>query len=449
MNTNAASGVPWITTTAGDRERESKSRRYNLLEALGIMTFILVLLWPVAYLFGVLGKNDSVNTFANILIFMGAFYLLFISPFIHKDTLNSWGLGSPWTLWSMLRQGSPRQRGILIIVISTLFVALNFACFSQWREVEGFFKFNKLAAFFGFPNAHIEQFNTSFPGVFFVFIFGALLSFLIITFGIRYDNFGSAFKTAMTVALPLLAVTFLAAFLHRGMGAFKNFSLGMWALGVLGYVFWGFVQQLLFSSYFGTRFRKAFAPSKNPHNTLPPAGRLKMALTFGAAFSAVSVTLVFLGVSYLYGASSLSFTILAWLAIFTFPMGLAYGYFYSLDKKRLLVATLCATCFGLIHIDSYGLVAVTWGLGIILVYVFMEEKNRNLVALGFIHGLLGSSFGQLFSHSDSGVLEVDYSVGPWNVENPAITGLIFPMLCITAYIALMIWAFRHLENTNE
>ncbi|HPO16959.1 MAG TPA: hypothetical protein PLI09_26210 [Candidatus Hydrogenedentes bacterium] len=435
-----------ITTTAGDMERESKSRLYNLLEALGIMVFILVLLWPVAYLFGVLGKNNTVNTLANILIFAGALYLLFVSPFVHKDTLNSWGLGNPWTLWRMLREGSSQQRGILMVVIVVLFIGLNYANLSQWREVEEFFKFNKLASFFGFPDAHIEQLNTSFPGIFFVLVFGSLLSFLIITFGIRYDNFGSAFKTAMIVALPLLAVTFLAAFLHRGLGAFEKFRIDIWAIGVLGYVFWGFVQQLLFSSYFGTRFRKAFAPSRSPNNVVPPSKRPKMMLAFGVCFSVISVALVFIGISCLYGASRLSLTILGWLAVFTFPMGLAYGYFFCRDKKRLLVATLCATCFGLIHIDSYGLVAVTWGLGIILVYVFMEEKNRNLVALGFIHGLLGSSFGQLFSHKESGILEVDYGVGPWHVDDPAATGLIFPLLCIAGYVALMAWAINHLEE---
>lgn len=435
-----------IPTTAGDMERESKPRLYNLLEALGIMVFILVLLWPVAYLFGVLGKNTTVNTVANVLIFAGALYLLFISPFIHKDTLNSWGLGSPWTLWRMLREGSSRQRCILITVITVLFIGLNCANLLQWREVVDFFKFNKLAAFFGFPGAHIEQFNTSFPGILVVLAFGSLLSLVIITFGIRYDNFGSAFKTAMIVALPLLAVTFLAAFLHRGIGAFEKFHIDLWALGVLGYIFWGFVQQLLFSSYFGTRFRKAFSPSRSPKNVVPPSKRPKMMLAFGACFSVISVALVFIGVSYLYGASRLSLTILGWLAVFTFPMGLAYGYFFCLDKKRLLVATLCATCFGLIHIDSYGLVAVTWGLGIILVYVFMEEKNRNLVALGFIHGLLGSSFGQLFSHKESGILEVDYGVGPWNVEDPSATGLIFPLLCIAGYVAVMAWAINHLEE---
>jgi hypothetical protein len=111
------------------------------------------------------------------------------------------------------------------------------------------------------------------------------------------------------------------------------------------------------------------------------------------------------------------------------------------------VATLSGSCFGLIHINSYGLVAVTFLLGIALTYVFMEDKNRNLVALGFIHGLLGSSFGTFFSKGKSGALEVDYSVGPWNVDNPTWGVLVFPVLCILFYAALILWySLRHKES---
>jgi len=77
----------------------------------------------------------------------------------------------------------------------------------------------------------------------------------------------------------------------------------------------------------------------------------------------------------------------------------------------------------------------------------MEDKNRNLVALGFIHGVLGSSFGTFFSKGKSGALEVDYSVGPWNVDNPTWGVLIIPLICILFYIGMICWyQFIHKEN---
>ena len=403
----------------------------------------------MAYLFGVLGKHEAVNTVANILIFLGALYLLFVAPFVHRDTLSSWGLGNPRVYWRMLCHGTPVQRITLALVSLVLLLGLNYANYTRWQDVAHFFKFANLAGFFGIHHLDVDSWNHRFPGILFVVTFGSLLSVFIITFCIRYDNFASAFKTAMCVALPMLVFTFLAAFLHRGMAAFAHISPGMWALGVLGYVFWGFVQQLLFSSYFGTRFRKAFAPSKSPGNTIPKERRPWVAAYFGAAFAVVAVGLTFLGTAYLYGVGSVAPRILLWQAFFLFIMGGVYGYFFCLDKKRLLVATVCATCFGLIHVASYGLVAVTWLLGIILVYVFMEEKNRNLVALGFIHGLLGSTFGTLFSKGDAGALEVNYSVGPWNIHQPTYGALFFPLLCIAAYLGFMAWAISHLKEDPE
>ncbi len=431
-----------LTTTAGDVEREARSRFFNAMEGLGVITFVLVVLWPFAFVFGVIGQSDGANTVANALLVLGAIYLLFVSPFLHKDTLTTWGLGNPLTLWRMLREGPPWKSAVIGTIVLALFIALNIANYLRWPDVAKFLNFNEVARALGAVEPRVQDFNQSFPGLFFVFGFGGFLAALIVTCAIRYDNFVSAFKTALKVSLPLLVLAFLAAFLQRGADALKGLSFSMWALGVLGYVFWGFVQQLLFSSYFGTRFRKAFGPSQNPNNVIPPDKRTAPVFAFGIGASVVAVVLALSSIYYLYGSEGLDPGIYIWLAIFIFPIGAVYGYYFCLDKKRLLVATLCASCFGLIHIDSYGLVVVTWGLGIILVYVFMEEKNRNLVALGFIHGLLGSTFGSLFSKGESGVLEVDYSVGPWNVDEPAYGALLIPMLFVLVYVGLMLWCAK-------
>ena len=109
-----------------------------------------------------------------------------------------------------------------------------------------------------------------------------------------------------------------------------------------------------------------------------------------------------------------------------------------------MVATLTGACFGIIHIDSYGLVFLTWGLGTVLAYVFMEDSKRNVIALGLIHGLLGSTLGSLFSHRESGALEIDYRVGPWNVDEPHWTALLVPCLCIAA----LAWLMRELRHKD-
>jgi hypothetical protein len=218
---------------------------------------------------------------------------------------------------------------------------------------------------------------------------------------------------------------------------------------VFGYVFWGFVQQLLFSSFFGTRFRKAFAPSRAHNNTRPVSERISLALRCGVGTAIVLSLGLFVTVRALYPSNLTPPQLILWLMAFTFPFGAAFGWFYGKDRKRLLVSVLAASCFGLIHIDSYGLVLVTWMLGTILVYLFMEDRNRNLVALGFIHGLLGSSFNWLFSSRESGALEVDYRVGPWNVEEPTAGVLVIPLLCIAAYLILLAYVIRSVNDEPE
>src|SRR5678816_2462857 len=125
-----------------------------------------------------------------------------------------------------------------------------------------------------------------------------------------------------------------------------------------------------------------------------------------------------------YGSDQGPVAMLFWFGVFAFPVGAVWTHFFCRDKKRMLVATLSGSFFGLIHIDSYGLVLVTFGLGTILAWVFMEDRYRNLSALGFIHGFLGSTFGKLFKGSAAGVLRVDYRVGPWSVDDPNVTVLI-------------------------
>lgn len=435
--------VRTVVTTAGDVEREGKSRLFNAVEGLSIYLLVLVTLWPVCFLLGKIPDNKFILEVSNYPLVVGALFLLFVSPFIHRDTAESWGLGNPFRLWRLLHEAPMAKRAIILSSMAILMVVLNTANYIMWPEV---------AKFIGLKKTVAVEFTTNtaqYPyGPVVVVLFGLLLSTLIVTCAIRYDNFGTAFATAMKISLPLMVMTIIGALASRGPAAFSNFDPTKYALGVFGYVFWGAIQQLLFSSYFGTRMRKAFAPSTSPGNSVPKPQRLLVALKIGAAISGVLVPTGYIICRSLYGAEAAPPALILWFLGFTLPFGAAWGYFYALDKKRMLVATLCGSFFGLIHIDSYGLVAVTFMLGVMLVYVFMEEKNRNLVALGFIHGLLGSTFGWLFDNKEQGALQVDYNVGPWNVEEPTFSIVIFPMLCIAAYLFLLSWCIKNIKEED-
>ena len=146
----------------------------------------------------------------------------------------------------------------------------------------------------------------------------------------------------------------------------------------------------------------------------------------------------------LYGAGAAPFAMLIWCVAFAAPVGAAWTWFYCRDPRRMLIATLSGAVFGIIHIDSYGLVLVTTGLGTILAWLFMADRTRNLTALGFIHGFLGSTFGKLFKGDAAGALHVDYRVGPWNVIAFIPQVLIVPLLCLAGLLVLTWWCWRRL-----
>ncbi|MCK5862119.1 MAG: hypothetical protein KAH38_06520 [Candidatus Hydrogenedentes bacterium] len=428
----------YVRTTAGDLERERFSPKANFIEGMGIMTFILVTLWGIAYSFGVMEESNGVKKFSEILLTLGALYMLFVAPFLHGETASAWGLGTPRGLWKILKEAAPLKRAVLALILTGLFVGLNTMNIYHWEEVVKFFNLRETG---------MTAWKQGFPGILGMVAFGSILSLLIITFGIRYDNFLSAFRTAMIVALPLFALILLGAVAQRGSAAFSDFKMGAFLLGIFGYVFWGFVQQLLFSSYLGTRIRKGFGPSTAASNVIALKNRFGFTASAATIGSFATAILLLILLRDGEGNALPGWSVFAF-ALFFLPLFAVYAWFFALDRKRLLVATLSGSCFGLIHIDSYGLVGVTFLLGIALTYVFMVDANRNLIALGFIHGLLGSSFGTFFSDGKSGALEVDYGVGPWNVDNPTWGVLIFPVLCILFYGAMTCWyTLLHKETT--
>lgn len=164
---------------------------------------------------------------------------------------------------------------------------------------------------------------------------------------IRYDNFISALTVAGKMLAVLLPVILIFALACNGPAAFAAIDMRERGLSAIGYVFWGAIQQLLFCGYFGTRLRKGFAPAE---------GRQR------------------------------------WM-------------------RRLFVAILNGSFFGLIHINSWSLVVATWILGTFLSWVFMEDRARNLFALGIVHGVLGTCTSCFFNGAHG--FHIRMRVGPW------------------------------------
>ncbi|HOZ45168.1 MAG TPA: hypothetical protein PLO37_03825 [Candidatus Hydrogenedentes bacterium] len=361
-----------IANTCGEFEPEAKSRRWNLIEAIGVMTFLLTVQWHIAYPFGVLKGWAPANIVSYVLLGLGGAYILLFSHAVHRDGLDGWGLGNPVALWRSIRNGSASRAAILVAVVAGLTITLTAAFYIHWTEA---------ADFLGIANAEGAHAIKARPlGPVFIVGLGALLAFFFATCVVRYDNFLSAFRTALILAAVLGALLLGAALLVIGPAAFTDFDAGQYALDVFGYVFWGVIQQLLFSSYFGTRFRKGFGPAA--------AGAPR------------------------------------WI-------------------KRFAVSVLIGLFFGLIHIPSWYLLAGTWLLGTCLSWVFMEAKNRNLVALGFVHGFLGSTLGWLFSSGKAGALEVEMRVGPWNLPRFDGPTVIVSTTLVLAGLAAIAWIGWH------
>lgn len=360
-----------ITNTCWEWEREAKSRRYNVIEAFGAMTFCLVVLWCVQYPFGTLLRASIADRIAYYLLFAGAVYLLFVSPQLHRDTLSSWGLGNPVALMRLIREGRAARRILVAAVVAALIAALTTAFYLRWVEAAKFL--------FSMKSEAAIQFKHAAGGKALILLGGAVPGSFFATCVIRYDNFVPAFLTALKILAVLATLLYLTALAAIGTKAFADFDPSSFGLDVFGYLFWGVLQQLLFSSYFGTRIRKGFGPAKDPARR---------------------------------------------------------------NRKRLAVAVLNGAFFGLIHINSWSLVLFTWVLGCVLSWVFMEDRNRNLVALGFVHGFLGSSVGWLFDSDKAGDAAVSMGVGPSHMRAFDLPTVLVVAALIAGFAAFIVYAYR-------
>jgi hypothetical protein len=307
-----------------------------------------------------------VERICQVAMFGAIFYLLFVSPWVHGDTAASWGLGSPWALARLWRNTRGSRRFALGGAIAGVVAGLTIAFYLQWPEAADFM--------FDMKRETAHQIQEQAGGRAAIIAGGFALSVFFATFVLRYDNFLSALLTGLKVIAVLGVLLYGAALLAMGGEAFGDFQADAFTWDVFRYIFWGAIQQLLFSSYFGTRLRKGFAPA-------PPEHR---------------------------------------------------------NRRRFWVAVLNGSFFGIIHINSWFLVIGTWILGIILSWVFMEDRNRNLIALGFIQGFLGSSLGYLFSSGKAGAVEIEMAVGPWHMDGfdgPTMAVTTVIIVCFSTFLA--------------
>jgi len=127
---------------------------------------------------------------------------------------------------------------------------------------------------------------------------------------------------------------------------------------------------------------------------------LRQALPIPAAFLAFSVVAM---VVFAYFNDSLVFPATTIVLLLLYPLwgltqqflvlGIVVSSLESLEplgKRPILLLPVGATVFGMVHLPNVILTAGTFGLGLVLVPLYL--KYRNLWPLGFLHGWLGTLF---------------------------------------------------------
>jgi hypothetical protein len=423
--------IPYLTNTAGEVEREARSRRANVVEVLALACVVFVVLWPISFGFGVLGGNDAIRGFAVWPLALLFAWVFLGSPVWHRDSPESLGLGNPLRLFRGIRERQGLQRWRLLAPVCLMFGILFAVSIANWPDTAKMFKLGSAA----------REWPLIPGGALRIFAFSTVMSAFVVLCVIRWDNIATAMRPVLIVSAALLLYSGAGAWLNHGSAAFERIDPAQYPLDVLAYAFWGATQQFFFTSYFATRCRKAVPPA--PLAVSRGIRRFPPPVIFGGVTGAAAIAPpVWLAVRSTSGPEDATLSLLAWFLVFAFPVGAVWMHFYRKDPRRMLVATFSGSFFGLIHIDSYGLVLVTFGLGTILSYLFMEDRFRNLAAAGFAHGLLGSTFGKFFKTDAAGPLKVSYRVGPWSVEEPTVSVMIIPTVCLGIYVGLLIWSSR-------
>ena len=248
-----------IQNTAGQWEQETQSRRSNLIEAVVVMAAIQICFWAIWFPLEIAYQGTSLDNLGeDIAIGILGVLLIFIvlrSPFKHRDTLKAWGLGDPRYVINQIRHGNKKIRGFFIGFLLFLIIVLIVVFILIWPDIAHYlFKTDKTAA---------KAFEATPTGIVLIIVLAIVLALFLGLFVIRYNNFLHALKVALVVCVILCVPLLLFAL---GIAYATNTPIQINPANFIenfaGYIFYGAAQQLLFASYFGTRFRKAFTPTR-------------------------------------------------------------------------------------------------------------------------------------------------------------------------------------------
>jgi len=297
-----------IDTAAGEMEIDNFSKKSNLIEGVAFEVLVLVAIWVFVYYFGMINGITSLGYFGYALLGFSGVYILFISPYLHRDLWHRLGLGEPFEIVSILKSGTTAQRKktiALVFAVGSIHILMTLP---NWGYV-----LIKMGVRVRNPDLY-TYLTTTAAGTVVAFMAGVFSFLILALFFIRWDNFISSSRALILFggifSLAIVVTGAIYASINNDWSKFESF---VWASSdpdnfisrASFYIIWGMVQQFLFLSYFNSRFRKGFKNTKS--------GKFVSALLTGLCFGLIH--LPFLP-----------------LSILTFIGGFAYGCFFPRDK---------------------------------------------------------------------------------------------------------------------
>lgn len=222
--------------------KKETSARQSRFEAIGVFSLTLALVWLVLPL-GPLWKRGG-----EVSILLISFFIFFLSPRRHADTLEDRGMTSFSAFWEQFRSGKNRtvQRIILIggnfsilAAYWMLYSELPYLVSTSLKRLGGL----KMPA--------------NLPPLLWLAVAGFLFNVFVI-FLTRWDNISSAGGWLVLYAfafVTMFSATVYWYFSYR-FGFEIEFDLVKGAKKTATYIVWGTFQELIFLSYFNTRIRK-------------------------------------------------------------------------------------------------------------------------------------------------------------------------------------------------
>lgn len=302
-----------VKNCLGIEEQETKSKKFNLVEAFVVYLLVLGIFWLLVYPFSIHPEGpqlDWIETLGYILLGLLALWALIFSPIIHKDTFRGVGLGHPKQFIKYMSDIRNERDYKRLLPLFIVFIMLYLGYLVFLPDIKD-----------AFGTSTTITLILSLPLV-------AILTLIVSLFMIRWDNFHQTWKViliGLTIVIPYLTA-FGVFYCIIGTLNWDIFTgIAFWGTDGLyadwfAYIWWGFVQHWLFLGYFNTRLRKGLPE----HKILGVKGKWWTGI----------INMFFFGIIH----------IPAWeLAIFAFTGGIFFSYYFQKDKYRNLFA------FGLIH----------------------------------------------------------------------------------------------------